>query len=100
MEKDDPFLKTTYTIDIGSNFDSTGIITITPDDTFTLPSWINDTLTIDTTTLDTAWIEEYTLAQEWREINKVAKNNETLQKAIERVKILYYLSKEDDNSKT
>jgi len=40
----------------------------------------------------TSFKEEY----EWREILKYAKTNEKLHEAIERVKILYYLSKENE----
>jgi hypothetical protein len=36
----------------------------------------------------------------WGEIRRAAKTNTALQEALERVKILYYLSKEDGNSKT
>lgn len=36
----------------------------------------------------------------WADIHREAKSNHTLQQAIERVKILYYLSKEDGNSNT
>jgi hypothetical protein len=42
------------------------------------------------------FIDEYI----WNEILEAADNNPTLQEAIERVKIIYYLSKEDGNSKT
>jgi hypothetical protein len=48
------------------------------------------------TSLDDGWI----LNNEWQEILKASEGNEALQKAIERVKILYYLSKEDGNSET
>lgn len=43
-------------------------------------------------------IEDYRLQHEWMEISKSSKNNIALQKAIEQVRIIYYLSKEDDNS--
>jgi len=36
----------------------------------------------------------------WGEIHREAKTNITLQQALERVKILYYLSKENGNGKT
>jgi hypothetical protein len=36
----------------------------------------------------------------WGEIRRAAKTNITLQEALERVKIVYYLSKENGNSKT
>lgn len=58
---------------------------------------INETINID---LNIDWFDNWKLEQEWVEINNAAKGNEALQKAIERVKILYYLSKEDGNSKT
>jgi hypothetical protein len=34
-------------------------------------------------------------AQLWKDINQAALDNEELQKALERVKIIYYLSKKD-----
>jgi len=36
----------------------------------------------------------------WGEIHRAAKTNTALQEALERVKILYYLSKKNGNSKT
>lgn len=36
----------------------------------------------------------------WGDIHREAKTNPTLQEALERVKILYYLSKENGNSET
>jgi hypothetical protein len=36
----------------------------------------------------------------WKEIRTAAQNNPSLQQALERVKILYYLSKENGDSKT
>lgn len=45
-------------------------------------------------------INDWKLEQEWKDINKEAKNNEALQKAIERVKILYHLGKDDGYSQT
>jgi hypothetical protein len=36
----------------------------------------------------------------WGEIRREAKINPTLQEALDRVKIVYYLSKENGNSKT
>lgn len=36
----------------------------------------------------------------WREIRKEAKTNQQLHEAIERVKVLYYLSKEKNGSET
>jgi hypothetical protein len=36
----------------------------------------------------------------WGEIRRAARDNPALQQALERIKILYYLSKEDGNSKT
>lgn len=43
--------------------------------------------------LDIPWEEDLKLTQEWKEINEAAKTNPALQKALERVRILYYLSK-------
>lgn len=40
--------------------------------------------------------EKYQLEFEWAPILREARNNPTLQEAIERVKILYHLSKQDD----
>jgi hypothetical protein len=48
----------------------------------------------------TSWNNDWMLNNEWNEILKASEGNEALQKAIERVKILYYLSKEDGNSET
>jgi hypothetical protein len=45
-------------------------------------------------------VGQYKQEREWIEINKAAKTNEALQNAIDRVKIIYYLSKENGNSKT
>ena len=36
----------------------------------------------------------------WRNIREAAKSNEALQRALEHCKILYYLQKEDGDSKT
>jgi len=36
----------------------------------------------------------------WGEIRRMARTNPALQEALERAKILYYLSKEDGNNKT
>lgn len=48
----------------------------------------------------TSWNDDWILKNEWNDILKASEGNEALQKAIERVKILYYLSKEDGNSET
>lgn len=40
--------------------------------------------------------DRYFLEIEWAEILKEAKNNQVLQDAIDRVKILYHLSKQDE----
>jgi len=48
----------------------------------------------------TSWNNDWLVDNEWNEILKASEGNEALQKAIERVKILYYLSKEDGNSET
>ena len=50
----------------------------------------NDIITINLT--------DWKNQEEWNNIKHAAVHNEALQKAIERVKILYYLSKEDDNT--
>ena len=45
----------------------------------------------------TSWNDDWLVVNnEWNEILKASEGNEALQKAIERVKILYYLSKEDE----
>jgi hypothetical protein len=87
-------------IDIG-NYDLNTIQTITLDASSMASTWSNDTITIDTNDIFyKEWTKDWELEQEWKEINKVAEKSEALQKAIERVKILYYLSKEDGNSET
>jgi hypothetical protein len=48
----------------------------------------------------TSWNNDWLVNNEWNEILKASEGNDALQKAIERVKILYYLSKEDGNSET
>lgn len=62
--------------------------------------WFDTKLSNTIDVFDATWFEDWKLAEEWKDINHSAKNNEALQKAIERVKILYYLSKEDGHSKT
>lgn len=48
--------------------------------------------------IDDNWFYEYEKREEWVQINKAARENPELQRAIDRVKILYHLSKEDGNS--
>lgn len=48
--------------------------------------------------IDDNWFYEYEKREEWVRINKAARENPELQRAIDRVKILYHLSKEDGNS--
>lgn len=56
----------------------------------------NNTLTWSTTSLDTTWLDEWSRdAREVEEIKKIisaSKDNEALQKAIERVKMIYYMT--------
>lgn len=87
-------------------------ITISEADTIIIENWDtmntsiasspSDYITIDTNfaDIDLSFISNWQLEQEWREINEAAKTNEALQKAIERVKILYHLSRDDGNSET
>lgn len=88
------------------------IITITADDIDPYSVIIHDSmlsnasgssLTIDASTIDFGstvdWINQWQKEQEWQDILKASETNQALQAAIERVKILYYLSK-DDGSKT
>jgi hypothetical protein len=42
-----------------------------------------------------SFADQYFLETEWREIIKEARHNSTLQEAINRVKILYHLSKDN-----
>jgi hypothetical protein len=42
-----------------------------------------------------SFADQYFLETEWREIIKESRNNSTLQEAIDRVKILYHLSRKD-----
>jgi hypothetical protein len=68
-------------------------------------SWIliSSTSSFDLTDYtSTSWslTDDWLMNNEWNDILKASENNEALQNAIERVKILYYLSKEDGNSKT
>jgi len=37
---------------------------------------------------------------EWNEIQELAKTNKAIEMALEKLMIIYYLSKENDNSKT
>ncbi len=63
-----------------------------------MSAWSNDTITINPNIDDVfsnGWFEDWERGEEWKKICRAAENNEALQKAIERVKILYYLSKED-----
>jgi hypothetical protein len=46
------------------------------------------------------YLSDPTEAQLWHDIRQEAKNNPTLHEALERVKIIYYLSKEHGDSKT
>jgi hypothetical protein len=87
--------KDTITIDIGDlNLDqsiSTGwnTFSIAPSNSFSITDYhIN------------YWTDINNDVNEWREILIASEHNDALQKAIERVKILYYLSKEDGNSET
>lgn len=59
-----------------------------------------DWVTIDIGDPASNWINSFQKNEEWRKILHAAESNDALQKAVERVKILYYLSKEDGNSKT
>lgn len=56
---------------------------------------------IDTITIDSSgyidWIFQEEKRSEWVEINNAAKDNPELQRAIERVKILYHLSKDEND---
>jgi hypothetical protein len=45
-------------------------------------------------------IDEIRENQLWRNIHRAALTNLTLQEALERVKVIYYLSKDNGNSKT
>jgi S-adenosylmethionine:diacylglycerol 3-amino-3-carboxypropyl transferase len=62
----------------------------------TITSSIDNIIIID----DQSWIVDWETDSLWRDICKHAENNSALHQAIERVKILYYLSKEDGNSET
>ena len=46
------------------------------------------------------FIDDMHEEQLWHNIRKAAESNEALQKALEACKILYYLHKDDGNSKT
>jgi len=90
--------------------DSKDIITIDLNDlnldqynTMDSDSWISVSTTSSFEIFDyniIPWVDEFDEFNEWREITAASENNKALQKAIERVKILYYLSKEDGNSET
>lgn len=54
----------------------------------------------DTFEIDDSWIKELEEESFWKSIRDAAEHNPTLQEALERVKVVYYLSKEDGNSKT
>ena len=74
-------------------------------DSMDTSSWIliSSTSSFDLTDYtSTSWslTDDWLMNNEWNDILKASENNEALQNAIERVKILYYLSKEDGNSKT
>lgn len=44
-----------------------------------------------------SFADQYFLETEWKDVLKQAKSNPVLQEAIERVKILYHLSKKDES---
>ena len=93
--------KDIVTIDISNLPAETVTISTIDWDSLTVSSGnANDFITIDAGDLNLDWIIDYDKQQEWVKINKAAKDHPALQKAIERVKILYYLSKEDGNSET
>lgn len=55
----------------------------------------------DSRTSDGRPLREHILESKlWGEIKSAARTNPALQLALERVKIIYYLSKKDGNSKT
>lgn len=67
--------------------------------TITLPDNLNEIINVvNIPTYSDQWddITSFKEEYEWREILKNSKDNPTLQEAIERVKILYYLSKDND----
>lgn len=59
-------------------------------------SFPNNIITYHTASLDTTWMNEWTKevreTEELRKIITASKNNEALQKAIERVKMIYYMT--------
>jgi len=60
------------------------------------PYTINRTLVIE----DTSKIEQIREDKLWGNIRRAAITNTALQAAMERVKVIYYLSKDNGNSKT
>ncbi len=48
----------------------------------------------------TSFADQYFLENDWKEIIKASRSNPALQKALEGVKILYHLSKEDGTEQT
>ena len=59
-----------------------------------------DNPNFDPRTLDGRPLHDHVMDSKlWGEIHRAAKDNPTLQRAIDRVKIIYYLSKEDKKDK-
>lgn len=93
----------TITINIGDtanvSYDDVLILSNWEDANMSFPA-SNDYITINSsdTLGEFSWLTDWKNQEEWNNIRHAAVNNEALQKAIERVKILYYLSKEDGNT--
>ena len=86
----------TYNNDICLSYFTSTDFTITIDTTCSADySTFN---TVDITTSE--WWEDFKAEQEWKDIKQMAKDNKNLQEAIERVKILYYLLKNNDQTQT
>lgn len=87
----------TITITLPSSISSDIILSSLPTVEY---SWNNSAVgsvgfTAQEMEIDTSWIADWEETELWREIRKDAKENKTLQEALDRVKVLYYLSRED-----
>jgi hypothetical protein len=93
----------TVDLDFSVSDSSIDILSGSDSDTILISGWENyssyDVITSEPP-FDTTWFDEWCTQQEWQEIIRASQSNIALQNAIERVKILYYLSKEDGNSET
>lgn len=87
--------KDIITIDI-SDMNFSDYVTLPP---YTMSTCSWDTVDISISDYDDI-LRDWEQDRLWEDIHREAKSNTSLQQAIERVKILYYLSKEDGNPKT